>query len=342
MKSNIEIKYRWNFLKAAVVISVAIALLMPGSAAVANSGKTAKVQAYMNSSVASTTCDIIYVDTGTIFTIENPPIDFEVVDAEPFDGFGDNGPYSTFNDALLGTLGECRSMAEFDISPFSVPPGEYISSATLEVMITAIEIYGLGVNGETPESLAVDGYVGNGLQELSDFEAGDGNLLDADHDGMDDDGDGLIDEDSIEVPGGNASPYIDAKKDRIGDSDGDGVLELLDTWGKPYLYWNNADGVTCLVSIGGNPQNPFDSAPVDGTTVAPGPPADYPTAVKEAAVDVWHHPLNHYKFDICSTGPNRVDNLGFNDINFGNAKTDDDQNGPHGGVEDDEDDVNNY
>jgi|GEM_PF-4281639 len=171
---------------------------------------------------------------------------------------------------------------------------------------------------------------------------GDGNLLDADHDGMDDDGDGLIDEDSIEVPGGNASPYIDAKKDRIGDSDGDGVLELLDTWGKPYLYWNNADGVTCLVSIGGNPQNPFDSAPVDGTTVAPGPPADYPTAVKEAAVDVWHHPLNHYKFDICSTGPNRVDNLGFNDINFGNAKTDDDQNGPHGGVEDDEDDVNNY
>jgi len=179
MKSNIEIKYRWNFLKAAVVISVAIALLMPGSAAVANSGKTAKVQAYMNSSVASTTCDIIYVDTGTIFTIENPPIDFEVVDAEPFDGFGDNGPYSTFNDALLGTLGECRSMAEFDISPFSVPPGEYISSATLEVMITAIEIYGLGVNGETPESLAVDGYVGNGLQELSDFEAGDGNLLDS-------------------------------------------------------------------------------------------------------------------------------------------------------------------
>ena len=179
MKSNIEIKYRWNFLKAAVVISVAIALLMPGSAAVANSGKTAKVQAYMNSSVASTTCDIIYVDTGTIFTIENPPIDFEVVDAEPFDGFGDNGPYYTFNDALLGTLGECRSMAEFDISPFSVPPGEYISSATLEVMITAIEIYGLGVNGETPESLAVDGYVGNGLQELSDFEAGDGNLLDS-------------------------------------------------------------------------------------------------------------------------------------------------------------------
>ena len=115
----------------------------------------------------------------SVFTIEDPPVDCEVVDAEPFDGVGDNGPYSTFNDALLGTLGECRSMAEFDISPFSVPPGEYISVATFEVMITEIEIYGLGVNGETPESLGVDGYVGNGIEELSDFEAGDGNLLDS-------------------------------------------------------------------------------------------------------------------------------------------------------------------
>jgi hypothetical protein len=115
----------------------------------------------------------------SVFTIEDPPVDCEVIDADPFDGYGDNGPYSTFNDALLGTVGECRSMAEFDISGFSVPPGEYISSATLEVMITAIEIYGLGVNGETPESLGVDGYVGNGIEELSDFEAGDGNLLDS-------------------------------------------------------------------------------------------------------------------------------------------------------------------
>ena len=136
MKRNIERKYIWNFLKASVVIGVALALLMPGSAAVANYGKTAKVQASVNTIVASTTRDIIYVDATTIFTIENPPVDFEVVDADPFDGFGDNGPYSTFNDALLGTLGECRSMAEFDISPFSVPPGEYINAATFEVIIT--------------------------------------------------------------------------------------------------------------------------------------------------------------------------------------------------------------
>lgn len=115
----------------------------------------------------------------SLFTIEDPPVDFEVVDADPFDGIGDNGPYSTFNDALLGTLGECRSMAEFDISPFNVPPGEVISSATFEVRITAIDIYGLGVNGETPENLVADGYVGNGLEELVDFQAGDGNVLDS-------------------------------------------------------------------------------------------------------------------------------------------------------------------
>ena len=113
------------------------------------------------------------------FIIENPPVDFEVVDAEPFDGIGDNGPYSTFNDALLGTLGECRSMAEFDISPFSIPPGEFIYAATFTVRITAIDIFGLGVDGETPESLAADGYVANGAAELSDFQAGNGNVLDS-------------------------------------------------------------------------------------------------------------------------------------------------------------------
>ncbi len=114
----------------------------------------------------------------TVFTIEDPPVDFEVIDAEPFDGIGDNGPYSTFNDALLGTEGEARSMAEFDVSPFSVPPGEFIDAATFEVRITDIDVFGLGVDGETPDRLAVDGYVGNGIAELADFQAGDGNLLD--------------------------------------------------------------------------------------------------------------------------------------------------------------------
>jgi hypothetical protein len=114
----------------------------------------------------------------SVFVIEDPPVDFEVVDAEPFDGFGDNGPFSTFNDALLGTLGECRSMAEFDVSSFVIPPGESISRATFEMMITEVDVYGLGVDGETPERVAVDGYVGNGSAELADFQAGDDHVLD--------------------------------------------------------------------------------------------------------------------------------------------------------------------
>lgn len=167
MKLNIKIKYLWNFFKAVVIIGVILAFFMPGTTAFQDINKM------------SITRDIDYVETSSIFTIENPPVDFEVVDADPFDGFGDNGPYSTFNDALLGTIGECRSMAEFDISEFSVLPGEVISMATFEVIITEIDVFGLGVDGETPESLVVDGYVGNGLEELSDFEAGDDHVLDS-------------------------------------------------------------------------------------------------------------------------------------------------------------------
>jgi hypothetical protein len=166
-----------NFLRTIGVISITLLVLTTGSTAFAShqARTTISTSAYP---IYMTTDDCIHSST-TIFTIEDPPVDFEVVDAEPFDGYGDNGPYSTFNDVLLGTLGECRSMAEFDIQPFSIPPGEFINSATFEVIITQINISGLGVNGETPESVAVDGYVGNGVAELSDFEAGDGNILDS-------------------------------------------------------------------------------------------------------------------------------------------------------------------
>jgi hypothetical protein len=60
-----------------------------------------------------------------------------------------------------------------------MPDGSRIRAATLEVMITEIDIFGLGVDGETPESLGVDGYVGNGLDELSGFEAGGGDVLES-------------------------------------------------------------------------------------------------------------------------------------------------------------------
>ncbi len=114
----------------------------------------------------------------SVFVIEDPPVDFEVIDAEPFDGAGDNGPYATFNDALFGTIGEARSTAEFDLSPFGVPPGASIVAATLAVRITDVDVFGLGVDGETPAALIVDGYVGDGIAELADFQAGDGNVLD--------------------------------------------------------------------------------------------------------------------------------------------------------------------
>jgi len=114
----------------------------------------------------------------SLFTIEDPPIDCRVIDTQPFDGIGENGPYCLFSDVVLGDMGEIRSMAEFDISPFVVPPGEFISAATFEVKVTAIDIFCLGVDGQTPASLSVDGYVGNGLHELIDFQAGDGNVLD--------------------------------------------------------------------------------------------------------------------------------------------------------------------
>jgi hypothetical protein len=115
----------------------------------------------------------------SVFMIEDPPVDFDVIDAKPFDGFGDNGPYPTFNIVLLGTLGEARETAEFDISPFTIPPGESIVRATFEVKITDIGVGGLGVDGEVPDRLEVDGYVGNGVAEIPDFERGDGNLLDS-------------------------------------------------------------------------------------------------------------------------------------------------------------------
>jgi hypothetical protein len=147
-----------------VILMVILALLLPGSLVGAQHATTTPTQ--------QTSA------TDESFVIENPPVDCEVIDADPFDGIGDNGPYATFNDILLGTLGECRSMAEFDISPFSLPQGWIITKATFEIMITNIEIYGLGVNGETPTSVIVDGYIGNGIEELSDFQAGDGNTLD--------------------------------------------------------------------------------------------------------------------------------------------------------------------
>ena len=111
------------------------------------------------------------------FTFD-PTITFEVGDGfftEPFDGKGDADAVfpGNFDTVVLGTFGEAAEFAEFDISGFSIPPEEAIASAKFQVELTSLEVGGLGVNfGENPDNLGVYGYVGNGIAEASDFQAG--------------------------------------------------------------------------------------------------------------------------------------------------------------------------
>ena len=111
------------------------------------------------------------------FVIADPPVACGVIDMVPFDGNGDSGPYD-FDTVILGTTGEKRAMAEFDLSTITIPAGEVIESATYEVQIYSNYVGGLGCPyGQVPDTMAVDGYVGNGVEELSDFQAGTGNFL---------------------------------------------------------------------------------------------------------------------------------------------------------------------
>jgi hypothetical protein len=127
---------------------------------------------------------IVGLGTGVValadstYTITDPAVAFDVMDLVPFDGVGDTGPFD-YDITLLGTEGEKRNMAEFDISGFSVPAGEQITSATLDVFVYSDYCGGLGAPyGQLPQYLAVHGYVGNGMEDLSDFQAGDANFLD--------------------------------------------------------------------------------------------------------------------------------------------------------------------
>jgi Ca2+-binding RTX toxin-like protein len=111
----------------------------------------------------------------TTFTFD-PTITFEVIDGafdSTFDGFGDEVFPGNFDTVVLGSSGENSENAEFDISGFSVPSEEVITSATFQVQISSLEVGGLGVPfGDNPDSLGVLGYVGNGLVDASDFQAG--------------------------------------------------------------------------------------------------------------------------------------------------------------------------
>ncbi len=109
------------------------------------------------------------------FTIQDPEIDFEVIDGGDlgtFDGLGDE-VFDTFNTVVRGTFGEAGEFAEFDITGFSISPSEDITNATFQVQLTSLQVGGLGVDfGENPQFLGLYGYVGNGIAEASDFQAG--------------------------------------------------------------------------------------------------------------------------------------------------------------------------
>jgi hypothetical protein len=108
----------------------------------------------------------------------SPTITFEVIDiggqeGHTYNGLGDLLFPGNFGIAYSQTKyieggHETASFAEFNISNFSVAPNTFINSAIFQA-----EIYTFAVNeGLNPGSLGLFGYVGNGIAEVSDFEAG--------------------------------------------------------------------------------------------------------------------------------------------------------------------------
>ena len=109
------------------------------------------------------------------FVISNPEVDFNIIDGGTgtFDGRGDE-VFSSFNTVVNGTEGEAGAFVEFELDTLEIPDNATIENATVEVEITSFSVTGLGVSdlAANPDSLNVYGYVGNGVAEPSDFEAG--------------------------------------------------------------------------------------------------------------------------------------------------------------------------
>ncbi|MGB3652552.1 MAG: cadherin-like domain-containing protein [Rivularia sp. (in: cyanobacteria)] len=105
-----------------------------------------------------------------------PETTFEVIDGGfdgEFDGAGDSVFPGNFFTIILGSSGEAAEFAEFDIDEFSIPEGETITSARFDVKITGLEVGGLGAPfGDNPDRIGAFGYAGNGIADVSDFEAG--------------------------------------------------------------------------------------------------------------------------------------------------------------------------
>lgn len=107
--------------------------------------------------------------------IFNPTVTFEVIDggfSGNFDGLGDEVFPGNFDTVVLGSTGESAEFAEFNISGFSIPTSESIKSAIFQATGLPNQVFGLGATGTRPSSLVARGYVGNGLVDASDFQAG--------------------------------------------------------------------------------------------------------------------------------------------------------------------------
>ncbi|MDB9305932.1 PEP-CTERM sorting domain-containing protein [Nodularia spumigena] len=105
-----------------------------------------------------------------------PTVTFEVVDGGflgTFDGLGDEIFPNNFDSVVLGFEGEAAEFAEFDLTQFSIPPLESITSVIFQAQISTTQVFGLGSpGGVPPNNLGVFGYVGNGEPNASDLQAG--------------------------------------------------------------------------------------------------------------------------------------------------------------------------
>jgi hypothetical protein len=104
-----------------------------------------------------------------------PAITFEVTDGDiltdnyPYDGRGDQVFPGNFWVVVKGELFiEIAEFAEFNISNFSAAPNTFINSAIFQAKINPSLLDDRPYSG----SLGIFGYVGNGIAEASDFEAG--------------------------------------------------------------------------------------------------------------------------------------------------------------------------
>jgi hypothetical protein len=104
-------------------------------------------------------------------------ITFEVLDynsfGSSFDGLGDEVYPGNFDIVFRGIYGEAIQFAEFNIGSLPLAPNTIINSAVFQAQINSFEVFGLGINDYiNPGSLGIFGYVGNGIPDKSDFEAG--------------------------------------------------------------------------------------------------------------------------------------------------------------------------